>query len=279
MVNQREAEIQHQVETILNVHAKFIQAYNLRATLMEKRTFALNAFNKRLEKNSQVETVLNQDEIKALSYCNRNEVRLMDVFISARANTLALLNLDKRINKDDFKMWDTTIRKTYDNKITLATLQGLYSKYSSIVEMFYKNINVVLERIALEKNIIKNPTSNNPVFADYTLKIEKELEMQNEAEILIDSLGRKEILKKLGINYSPEMAGITAGAIFFRVMHTNAVAVATAKSLGPVKELPPSLFVIAWICATIAVLGFGTFMTLRKPGLIYNLTKNLKRMK
>ncbi len=197
-------------EEILNkltpINNKFVQAYSIRSTLMNKRLQVINdikpIIQDQVNQSSEFIVIL-KEQAKALEYCNRNEYRLMDLLLKNKykiLNTFKLLDEHSR-GKDKFSL---DFLHSY-NDIDFKVLTDLFFAYRKIVEEFYNYENEIYERLRGETYLIANFSNiGNVDFIKYFQLLDQELDRQtildNNIKILINKNKRNiKILTALGI--------------------------------------------------------------------------------
>lgn len=251
-----EEAVQKQVAEILKVNNKFIQAFNLRTTLITKR---LPIINKIIKQNMEgvsepepllLKPLLTDKELKILIFCNRNEIRLMEILEAAKEPTLALLKTVK-LSSSEAKVLDNAIMEETKGEIGLETLQEAFKVYVSIVNLFYDNYGNIIMRLEKESEFIKNPTLATIKKSDYLKLIKREIELQQTSEAKIKNLvnGNPHLISDKEELSTILMAGANIG-----IMANKNSLISFLKYLG-YKNNPQAIYLLA--CVAVALFAAG----------------------
>ena len=159
-------EVQTEINSIIKVQQKFIQAFNLRNKIMKKRTEALESLTSELSNE-----VKNQ-----LSFCNRNEKRLMEVLRNSRKPTFDMLHINLKKIIFYGPQIEIELTKLLGRKIKISHLNAIFDEYKSLIRLFYKKYRFIQSRLKLEGDFLDSPTSKNK--KRYLKKLNKELIFQ-----------------------------------------------------------------------------------------------------
>ncbi len=205
--------IEREVLRQSKVHEKFIQAFNLRRKLLAKRIDAFERYHNNREPFLKVpldkkeggrnfreyvqdvaehlrgspgeyqKLYFTEELIKELSYCNRNEKRLMKALVEKEEVTLSALDIDKIPRKAMFLL-DKELKKQY--RIRYSSIKKISKLYEEIVSLFYKNYERVILRLQKEEDFLKESTFESfEVFLDL---FSAEIKLQKRVEVKIDNL-------------------------------------------------------------------------------------------
>ncbi|MFA4887435.1 MAG: hypothetical protein WC595_04430 [Candidatus Nanoarchaeia archaeon] len=155
-------EVEKRVEEISRGIKKFIQAYNLRVELLEKRMEVLLPLARMLNSNKGV--LIPDKVFKKLEWCNRNEKRLMVVIDEAKNPTFEML-VDNPLLK-----WRGIDEKTKALIELMFKEKEFFKKngwnwrgcvkgakyYGKFIKIFYQNEEVVKQRLEFEEAYLAN---------------------------------------------------------------------------------------------------------------------------
>ena len=188
-------EIKAELELVIKVNKKLLQAFSLRSSLIKKRMKIFNAMN-----NRQDASKFTDEEKRKFSNYNKIESNLMKIVENSKDETLRVLRsplilIDKDMPKKDQKQVSKILSKKFG--LYLNSVKKLNILYIDFVEKFYEEYEKIIERLKFEKFLLKNISNKNFItYLDLIIdeikkqeKVEKQLEdLQNKGKILFPLL-------------------------------------------------------------------------------------------
>ncbi|MFH1728446.1 MAG: hypothetical protein ABIA04_08510 [Pseudomonadota bacterium] len=266
-------EAKEEATRVSNLNKKLMQSLELRRKLLRKRISALNSLislvrSKQISEES-IKLALNSDGNKVLSFCNRNERRLMNVLKDSKKETLNILNsIDKRKLKEIRSELKKTYKETRFSKASKGSLVinpealtlminsiDIYQMWKEVVVKFYDNYALIENRLNLESSFLANPSSETLI--PYLSSFKNELIEQKAVEKRIFKISRKG---------AKNMAGIAMiGAYVF----STTIGIISFGATDPY-NIP---YILIYGAILTGFFGGGAFYTVQ-PLLIHGITKD-----